>query len=219
MNIPVRAYQGASAEERIEERKQRLLDTAFAVMAADEWKTLSITQLCQLAGLNKRYFYESFDSLDALAEAVIENLTQQVISLAIGTATAGTQDKLDNLALAHSVMQAVLTFLLDDPNRARVLFGERSDGSIARSQRRKVIRTLSEAVSAYGQVFYAADQRAAPFAALVSSMLIGGTVEAILDWLDGDIRLSRKQFIHSMAALWNLTGDAAADLASGKNIS
>ena len=41
-------------------------------MAADEWRAATVAKVCQAAGLNKRYFYESFTDLDTLAAAVVE---------------------------------------------------------------------------------------------------------------------------------------------------
>lgn len=213
MSTPVRSYQGASAQARVQGRRQRLIDVAFEAMASEEWKAMSINQLCRLAELNKRYFYESFESLDVIAGAVIEDLSAKVIYIAFTTLAEGNQAKLPNLPLAQKVMRAVLGYLLDDPRRSRVLFGEVADNPVAKANRRRVIATLASAVSNYGHIHYEAGDKTYPLASVASSLLVGGTIEAILNWLDGGIPLTRDEFIDDMATLWNVNGDAVASIA------
>lgn len=210
MNSPVRPYQGASAQARIQQRRQQLIMIGFDAMASEEWKSMSINQLCKLAGLNKRYFYESFSSLEDVATAVTEDLSSKVIYIAFTKAAEGTQSKLTSLQLSQVVMKAVVEYLTDDPRRARVLFGEVSDNPLAKAHRRRIIQNLATAVSSYGHQHYEAGSQTDPIASLVSSMLVGGTIEAILNWLDGGIEMTREQFIDDIAALWNINGDAAA---------
>ena len=47
-------------------------------MAADEWRSATVEQLCSAAGLNKRYFYEGFADLDELASAVVDDIADEV---------------------------------------------------------------------------------------------------------------------------------------------
>lgn len=210
MNTPLRNYQGCSAEDRMQGRRQLLLEVAFEAIATEEWRGMSINQLCRLAELNKRYFYESFASLDEIAAAVIEDMSAHLIRIAFTTATEGVQAGLSNIDVARKVLPAVLSWLLDDARRARVLFGEIAGLPMARENRRRVIKRLAQAVSQYGHEHYKAGDKSYPEAELVSSVLMGGTVEATLNWLDGGIAMSREQFMEDMAVLWNLNGDAVA---------
>lgn len=213
MNTTLRTYQGTSAEDRIQGRRQLLLEVAFEAMSTEEWRSMSINQLCRLAELNKRYFYESFASLDEIAAAVIEDMSSHLITIAITTAAEGVQAGLPNIEVARKVLPAVLSYLLDDARRARVLFGEIAGLPMARENRRRVIKTLAKAVSQYGHEHYKSGGKAYPEAELISSLLMGGTVEALLNWLDGGIAMSREQFMEDMAVLWNLNGDAVAAMA------
>lgn len=213
MATPVRPYSGTPAAARVEGRRQRLIDAAFEAMTADAWKGMSINELCRQAELNKRYFYESFSGLEEVEAAVTEDLSSNVISIAFTSAAEGNQSKLANLPLARKVIRAVCEYLMDNPRRARVLFGEISDSPAAKANRRKVIQKLAIAVSSYGHVHYEAGEQTDPLASVVSSLLVGGTIEAILNWLDGNIPTSRDQFIDDLALLWNINGDAAAKVA------
>ncbi|PRC57308.1 transcriptional regulator, partial [Mycobacterium sp. ITM-2017-0098] len=66
-----RTYGGQSAQARRTERRGRLIDAAPDVMAANDWRSVTVDKLCGAAGLNKRYFYESFTDLDAVAAAAV----------------------------------------------------------------------------------------------------------------------------------------------------
>lgn len=217
MNTPLRNYQGASAEDRIQNRRQQLLDVAFESMASGEWAAMSINKLCRVAELNKRYFYESFASLDEIAAAVIEDTSARLIHIAFTTADAGSRAGLSSLQIARMAMKEVMLYLTDDARRARVLFGEVAGNPVARENRRKVVDGLAQAVSSYGLKHYQAGDKTDPMAELVSSFLVGGTIEAVLNWLDGSIAMSREQLMDDMATLWNVNGDAAAAIASERN--
>lgn len=217
MTTPLRTYQGASAEDRIQGRRQQLLEVAFEAMASEEWNAMSINQLCRLAGLNKRYFYESFASLEDTAAAVVEDMSSRLIHIAFTTADAGSKAGLSSLQIARKAMKEVVLYLTDDPRRARVLFGEVAGNPLAKENRRKVVATLGQAVSSYGLKHYEAGGKTDPMAELVSSFLVGGTIEAVLNWLDGSIAMSREQLMEDMATLWNVNGDAAAGIARKRN--
>ena len=217
MTATSRLYQGTSTEARIEERRQRLLQTAFDAMADNSWRSMSINQICRDAGLTKRYFYESFDSLDELADNVTAQLSGKVIELAFSAAAEGTQQRLPNLERARKVMKQVLGYLTDDPRRARVLFGEAADNPVARANRRNVISALASAVNQYGHQHYQAGNKTDPIATLTSSMLVGGTIEAILLWLEGGMDMGREQFIDDVAEMWMINGDAAAAIGKRRN--
>lgn len=213
MTVPARPYQGTSASDRVQNRRQKLIDVAFEAMTTDAWRTMSINELCRQAELNKRYFYESFAALGDLEAAVTEDISARVINIAFASAAEGNQQKLANLPLALKVIRAVCEYLMDDPRRARVLFGEISDTPVAKANRRQVINRLAVAVSSYGHVHYEAGDDTDPLASVASSLLVGGTIEAILNWLDGNIPLSRDQFIDDLALLWNINGDGVAKIA------
>ena len=67
MTHPTRPFQGQSAESRVQARRQQLLSQAYEIIASEGWRKLSIHKNLAQAGLKLRYFYESFDSLDAMA--------------------------------------------------------------------------------------------------------------------------------------------------------
>lgn len=63
---PSGQYDGKSAEVRREGRKALLLETGIALIGQEGFAAVSLNRLCAQAGLTKRYFYESFDTMESL---------------------------------------------------------------------------------------------------------------------------------------------------------
>lgn len=93
----------------------------MGLMVQNEWRGVTVEKICAAAGLNKRYFYESFTDIDGLSAAVVDDIADEVRSVTVAAADAAAQQPLEVQALA-SVAAAVRT-LVDDPRRARVLLG------------------------------------------------------------------------------------------------
>ena len=63
---PGRVYGGRTGDERAAARRDALVAAAFSLVAEEGWRGVNIEAVCRRAALNKRYFYESFEGLDAL---------------------------------------------------------------------------------------------------------------------------------------------------------
>lgn len=209
----VRSYQGESAETRVSARRRRLLDAGFEWMAAEGWRHVTIDSLCRRARLNKRYFYESFADLDAVADAVVDELAANLLAIGLEAAHTAQKAGLTTDALARVVMKAVIGWLVGDPRRARVLFSEINDTSRAQSHRKAVIRQLAHELSAFGHAFHGAPAPQ-PIAQAGAALLIGGSIEALLSWLDGDIGMPLDEFIDDIAGFWVAVGSAAVTTAT-----
>lgn len=216
MASTARPYQGESAENRIKVRRRQLLDAACTLMGTDGWRQITIDNLCREAKLNKRYFYESFTDLDALAGAIVDDLSAQMIELAMRIAMEARNAGAPNEVMTRRVLQAVIEFLTDEPQRARVLFAEVANSPQAIAHRRAAVRAFAQALSAYGHIHHQANGATDPIAPLAASLMIGGSIDAVLGWLDGHIPMTREQFIDDLAAMWVITGDGAAARAKSR---
>lgn len=206
---PVRPYLGESAENRIGARRQQLLETAFALMASDGWRQVSIDSLCREAKLNKRYFYESFANLDELAAAVVDDIAAQLLAISLPVAARASAAGESTEVIAYQVLRPVIEYLTDDERRARVLFTEVVDSPQALAHRQAAVQSLAQSLSDFGHEHHKADGQTDPIAAVTAALLVGGTMEVILNWLDGRIEMSRDQLIEDIAALWIMAGDGA----------
>ena len=72
-----RRWTGIPAEERRAERRRLLIDTAFDLLGTEGTAGTTVRAVCQAAQLNPRYFYESFEDLDALIVAVYDRLVAE----------------------------------------------------------------------------------------------------------------------------------------------
>lgn len=210
MSQPKRPFLGESAESRISARRKVLLDTAFRMAAESGWKGVSIHQLCQQAGLNKRYFYESFSDLESLGAALVDDLAEQLIAIGQAAVLSGMQQGFDTLALARHALQHSIGWLVDDPRRARMLFSMAGDNPRALQHRQDVIRKFAQTLSAFSIEYHQATEPHA-IAKVGSALLIGGTIEIVIGWLDGQLEVSLDELVEDVAGFWVAVGDSAIE--------
>src|ERR1700754_2906752 len=61
-----RRYSGQSFEDRLAERRERLIHAAAMVAGRVGLEATSVAAICAEAGLTARYFYESFPTREAI---------------------------------------------------------------------------------------------------------------------------------------------------------
>ena len=165
--------------------------------------------VCHNAELNARYFYESFDDIDALLIAVYDHVvTQMALAIEAMPVPNGTR-----LEQARAGIDVVVRFIDEDRRRARVLYIEAmSNVALAQHRRatdRAAVATLEQrAVEAAGS--WPEGERVGLIGA---SMLIGGLSEVLLDWIDGRIDVTRDQLVDDLAALSLALGQATEKIA------
>jgi AcrR family transcriptional regulator len=205
-----RTYGGQTGSERAADRRDALRSAAFAIVAEQGWRDLTIEAVCRRARLHKRYFYESFADQDALIAAVTEHLAEEAIAVTL----AAIDPAADGAAATRSAISAFVAHLVEDPRRARVLFGAVPAGDAAAGHRAAAIREVIATVAAQGRSIHALAED--PTVDLSAAMLVGGTSQAVLDWLDGRIDCNRDQLIDDLIVLWQSIGDTAASRVRGR---
>ncbi len=120
-----RVYGGVSADQRREERRQRLIDAGLELFGTRGVAAVGIVDICAEAKLTKRYFYENFASVDELAAAVFEQVTDRLVEQVVPAIIAGGgQDP-------RPALTAYLHGALGDPRIARLLAVEGRTGVLA----------------------------------------------------------------------------------------
>lgn len=199
-----RTYAGQTEDERLAQRRDALVTAAFDLVAERGWRELNIEELCRRARLNKRYFYDAFENLDGIIAAVTTRLAENAIAVTLA-AIDGTARRDE---ATRSAISAFVEHLTDDPRRARVLFGAVPAGDAAAGHRAGAIRQVIATVSTQGRSMHALAED--PAVELTAAMLVGGTSQAVLDWLEGRIACSRDDFIDDLVNLWQAIGDVGA---------
>ncbi len=208
-----RVYGGVQASERRAARRQRLLDAGLDLLGSDGWTATTVRSVCARARLTPRYFYESFDDLDALLVAVFDEITDE---LAQAVLAAVTPPPGDARATARAAIAAGVEMLTEDPRKGRVLFAEAIGSEALAARRRDTLRGFAALVAVQGRAFYGIAESPGHRVDIGSVMLVGGLAEVFAAWRDGDLRASRAQLIDDCTELFVASGEAAVRLVSAR---
>lgn len=183
-------------------------------MAHNEWRNATVEKLCASANLNKRYFYESFADLDALSAAVVDDIAEDVRAATVHAADAVADGPLEAQALAG--VTAAVRALVEDPRRARVLLGGVAASPELHNHRTTVMHRLTGVLIDHGRTVHGVELEADPLAQVAPAFIVGGTADAILSYVNGDVDLPLDDFIAQLATLWLITGNGAAQIARAR---
>jgi AcrR family transcriptional regulator len=202
---------GLPAEDRRAQRRTLLLDAAFELLGTEGWAGTTVRAVCHEARLNPRYFYESFDDLDALLVAVYDRLVEQ-LRVAVLDAVASAGD--DPRAQVRASLECLLAFVDDDPRRGRVLYVEALGNERLNRRRIETGHALVKLVEEAGVERHGRPRRGERIGRITAAILVGGAAELVVAWLDGRIDVSRRQLVDDATELFLALGDTAATLAA-----
>jgi len=205
-----RRFTGLSATDRHQERRTLLLDAGLDLLGTAGWRAMTVRSVLETARLNPRYFYESFSDLDALAVAVYDRVVQE-LGAAVWSALATAAEPADQV---RAVVESIITFVDEDRRRGRVLYVE-GLGNEALNRRR--VQTAGMVLAFVED--YAAEQRARTDSSdqvgrVATSVLVGGFNQLLVDWLAGQVPMSRTELVEDATALFLALGDTAAAIAA-----
>lgn len=178
MSSPTR-WAGVSLSDRRSERRELLIDAAFALFGVGGEAAVSVRSVCRECTLHTRYFYESFTDTGELLGSVYDRVAAELIAQVQDAVTApGADDR----ARVRAGIRAVLGFSSADPKRGRVLFTEARANPVLAARRAIAQEGLRELV------LTEADPDADPVAAHVgAAMFTGAMAELAQQWLAGDL--------------------------------
>ncbi len=201
---------GLSTEARQAERRTLLLDAAFDLLGTEGWSGTSVRAICQAARLNPRYFYESFEDLDALLVAVYDRLVEQLgIDVLVAMTAAGDE----TAAQVHAALDRILGFVEDDPRRGRVLYVEALGSEALNRRRIETAHALVGVVEQSGAERHGEPRPGEPIGRITAAILVGGAGELVVAWLDGRIDVTRQQLVDDATELFIALGNTAAAIA------
>lgn len=174
-----RRYSGRTPAERIQHRRTALLDAALELFGTRGYAAGSVKQLCGIAGLTERYFYESFRDREACLAALYDETTAGLRDRTLAALRTAGPDLGDVITAG---LAAFIGFLTEDPRRARVMLIE-VVGVSARMEKRRhgVLRDYAELVAGLW-----ATARAEPLperSRLTCVTIVGGVNHLLVDWL------------------------------------
>jgi AcrR family transcriptional regulator len=183
-------WRGTTAEERLAPRRRKLLQAGFELLGTGGSEGTTVRGVCARAKLNPRYFYESFDDLDALVAAVFDEVQEETTRLTL-EAIAGAANTGE--AKTRAALDAGIRHVAGDPRRLRIVYGEGDTGVLVRKRAELVAQTagLMATISARYYGVPPEDK----LLTTTAFMLSGGLFELIVAWANGRIDLTLDELI------------------------
>ena len=195
MAVQSGTYRGLSAAERTADRRARLLEATLDVWA-DPTTTVTMTRVCQRAGLTERYFYESFRSLEDALVAVMDQVATEIEERSRAAADVAGDDP---AARVRASVQAFVDLVAADPRRGRVAIIEAGANPALRPRRTKLLRDFAHRAAAEARELY--DLRWSEAEGEMAGLLfIGGMAELVTAWLDGSLEATPEQLVEAATA-------------------
>jgi AcrR family transcriptional regulator len=201
-----RAYGGVPAEQRRARRRAALVRAGLEIAGTEGAGRLTVGGLCARAGLNERYFYESFATPDDVLLAVYDGVIGELTTVILEAVAAAPED---SRAKARAAIAAAVELLSDDPRKSRVLFVEPLAAPVLNSRRADVARGFVALIVGQAQEFYgpATALRIGSWGDFAAAYLLGGLAETMTAWLRGDLAISRDELIERSTELFVLVAE------------
>ena len=195
----MRTYGGLSAEQRVADRRARLLDAGLECFGTRGFAATGVKDVCREAGLTDRYFYESFKDGRALFLAVFDAVTDALFE-AVATAVLSTEPRAE-LQL-RAAIGTFLSELAEDPRRARVVFAEAAAaGPEAAQHMHATLRRFTGLVEATARAHLPHDTPASA-SRLLALSLVGTLERAVHEWQAGELGLTVPELTEQCVALY-----------------
>lgn len=185
-------YAGVPEEARRAERRQKLVAATLDAVGEGGVVALTVGAVSARAGVAKRYFYESFDSLDALLSATLQEVFDRVGEAIASTAVRAdaTPEGLVRVAVAGAIDA------MDDPRVARLYLESAGNPALLATRDRAVEGFVDQLLLqvAGGKVIDPRDR-------VTGHLLVSGSTHVVALWLQGRLDLTRDELIAHMVDL------------------
>ena len=166
--------------ERKQARRDRLLNVAIRIFGRKGYHAATVPMIVGAARGSTGSFYFYFRNKEDIYAAALETVGER-ISSALNEAIAAAGSEV--LLQMRAAVRALVSFLAENPQEARILITESSGlGKRLDAVRRKIVdshtRSVERALSAL------ADQLPAMETGVTASCWVGAVYEAVFHWLD-----------------------------------
>lgn len=173
MTEPGRVYGGRSEPERRADRRARLLTAALELFGTEGWASTTIERICSTAGVATRSFYEEFASREAALLAVYQEIMSGVIAEVVPKVTALRGRGVEQV---RAGLTGYVSYVTDDPRRARVAHHEVRLAGGLEHQRRATMRRFADLIAQQGRL-------PEPSGRILGLALAGAVSEVLVDWV------------------------------------
>ncbi len=212
---PARTYRGVAAADRQAQRRAQLLDATLDLWGDPARPRVTMTAVCQRAGLTERYFYESFTHLDDALLAVLEQIAGEIERSTVQALHAAGGDPTERV---HASIAAFVQILTDDPRKGRAAIVESAHVETTRELRAQLLRGFAELSASEARRLYGAQSWGEAEGALAATMFVGGVAQLVTSWLDGSLSATPEEIVAAAARSFTLTarpGTGGPEVRSG----
>jgi AcrR family transcriptional regulator len=203
-----RTYRGITPAERQAERKQRLLDAGLELFGTVGYRQTSVRAVSAAASLNSRYFYESFSSREDLLYSVYQRIVGDIFTRA--AEAVGKESTIDGQARAG--LLAAWTVVTEDRRKARIIALEVVGVSERLERLRHDTRQALAQFTADNALRIAGEGvRLRLDPVLTARFLMGGVVEVLLEWINGDLNVSPDEVVKHFTTLFTAAAYASIE--------
>lgn len=189
-----RPYKGVPAAERVADRRARLVQAGLELFGTRGIAATRVDDVCAEAGLTKRYFYESFHSLDELAVAAVD---EAVAALALVVVPAVAEHGWRN---PRPVFEAFASGLLADPRTVRLLVTEAQQPALATKRQQLIELAVDLWLEADQQTDRSLEHLATQ--RLLAHAMAGAAGEVALAWGNGRLDLTLEEIIDHLVRIF-----------------
>ncbi|MBM9460030.1 TetR/AcrR family transcriptional regulator [Nocardioides sp. zg-536] len=205
-----RRYRGQAPEERVAERRARLLAAGLELFGTRGVAGTTVRAVVEDSGLAARYFYESFAGIEALERAVFDEIASEAATRALG-ALAAAGAEASRRERIRAVLAEMVDLMLEDPRKGRIALIESVSSPalgprvLAESRR---FAGLLAVTAAHGDPAVAdPDALAETIGArvrMVARFLIGGVAHTLGAVLQGDIAVEREEVVDALVDVFDV---------------
>jgi AcrR family transcriptional regulator len=184
-----RTYRGRTATERTSTRRAALLEAALDLLG-DGGATVTMTAVCDRAGLTERYFYESFRNREELLLTLLDQVAEEVrvaVDEAVGDAEGDQAD------VSRRGLDALLGVLGDDPRKGRFALISSAQVPVLRERRAALLDGFAALLIERTRQMYGVRAWAPPDDRIEALLFVGGLAELLAAWLAGELDATRDQ--------------------------
>jgi AcrR family transcriptional regulator len=165
----------------------------------------SIRAISTAASLNSRYFYESFSDREDLLYSVYQRIVVDIFTKA--SEAVARENTIEEQARAG--LRAGWVAVTEDRRKARVVALEVVGVSERLERLRRETRHALAQLTADQALRLAGDIRLRLDPVLTARFLMGGVVELLLDWINGDLDKSADEVVEHFTALFSAAAHTA----------
>lgn len=181
----LRSYGGEGGDTRVARRRAALIDGALEALGGDGSGRITVRGVCKNAGLTARYFYESFDSVEALVAQTFDDVIAEITDRAV-EAFAGSGPA---RARVRRAVTAIVEVVDGDRRKGRLLFSQHLLSPTLAERRMRSTEAFAvltvESAAGYGEL------TSGPARLAVAHFRVGGFARVLAAWLDGLVALDR----------------------------